>query len=163
MGEGLWWFLIAAVFLVAEFGHRAFYALFIGLGAIVAAVLALAGAGVIVQIPAFAVAALLGLFLVRPNLVRAMSSGEGRLVSGLQGQVGKEVFVAEAIGGAANPGRVRVEGELWKAISQDGKPIPSGTLVMVLELQGTTFVVQDLPTLGMAPFELPEDNEGDVP
>ena len=56
-----------------------------------------------------------------------------------------------------------MEGELWKAISQDGNPIASGTLVMVLELQGTTFVVQDLPTLGMAPFELPEDNEGDVP
>jgi hypothetical protein len=28
---------------------------------------------------------------------------------------------------------------------------------MILELQGTTFVVQDLPTLGLSPFELPED------
>jgi membrane protein implicated in regulation of membrane protease activity len=163
MGEALWWFLIAAVFLIAEFGHRAFYALFLGLGAIVAAVLAISGAGVVIQIPAFVVAAVLGLFLVRPTLVKAMSSGEGRLVSGLQGQVGKEVFVAEPIGGADNPGRVRVEGELWKAISHDGKPIASGTRVMVLELQGTMFVVQDLPTLGLAPFELPEINEGDVP
>jgi hypothetical protein len=29
---------------------------------------------------------------------------------------------------------------------------------MILDLQGTTFVVQDLPTLGLAPLELPEDN-----
>jgi membrane protein implicated in regulation of membrane protease activity len=158
MGEALWWFLIAAVFLIAEFGHRAFYALFIGIGAIVAAVLAVAGAGVVVQIPAFGVAAVLGLFLVRPSLMRAMSSGQYRLTSGIQGHVGQETIVTETAGDSAHPGRVRIDGELWKAVSHDGNPIPVGAVVMILDLQGTTFVVQDLPTLGLAPLELPEDN-----
>ncbi|HXY42793.1 MAG TPA: NfeD family protein [Acidimicrobiales bacterium] len=157
MGEALWWFLIAGVFLLAEFGHRAFYALFIALGAVVAAVLALAGVGVLVQIPAFVGAAVLGLFFLRPALVKAMSSGQYRLVSGMQGHVGHEAVVAEATGDVAHPGRIKIEGELWKAVSQDGKPIPAGTVVMILDLQSTTFVVQDLPTLGLAPLELPED------
>jgi len=157
MAEALWWFVIAAIFLIAEFGHRAFYALFVGLGAIVAAVLALAGVGVIVQIPAFVAAAVLGLFFLRPSLVKAMSSGQYRLVSGMQGKVGHEAIVAEATGDAAHPGRIKINGELWKAVSNDGKPIPAGTVVMILELQSTTFVVQDLPTLGLAPLELPED------
>ena len=95
MGEALWWFLIAAIFLAAEFGHRAFYALFVGLGAVVAAVLAIAGVGVLVQIPAFVVAAVLGLFFLRPSLVKAMSSGQYRLTSGIAGHVGHEAVVAE--------------------------------------------------------------------
>lgn len=157
MAEALWWFVIAAVFLLAEFGHRAFYALFVGLGAIVAAVLAIAGVAVVVQIPAFAAAAVLGLLFLRPTIVKAMSSGQYRLISGIQGHVGHEAIVAETTGDAAHPGRIEIEGELWKAVSQDGKPIPAGTVVMILDLQRTTFIVQDLPTLGLAPLELPED------
>jgi membrane protein implicated in regulation of membrane protease activity len=157
MGEAFWWFVIAGLFLAAEFGHRAFYAMFIAIGAVVAAVLAIAQVSVVVQIPAFAAAAVLGLFLVRPTLVRAMSSGQYRLISGIKGHVGKEAILAETAAGPANPGRVRLDGELWKAVSHDGTAIPAGTVVMILELQGTTFVVQDLPTLGLAPLELPED------
>ncbi|MDA8265694.1 MAG: NfeD family protein [Actinomycetota bacterium] len=157
MGEALWWFAIAAVFLVAEFGHRAFYALFVALGAVVAAVLALAGVGVIVQIPAFVAAAVLGLLLLRPAVARAMSAGQYRLVSGIKGHVGHEAIVAETVGGPAHPGRIRINGELWKAVSQDSTSIAPDTVVMILDLQNTTFVVQDLPALGLAPLELPED------
>jgi membrane protein implicated in regulation of membrane protease activity len=157
MGEAFWWIIVAVLFLAAEFGHRAFYAMFVAMGALVAAILAIANVSVVVQIPAFVVAAVLGLFLVRPALVRAMATGQYRLVSGIKGHVGKEAIVAETADGPGNPGRVKLDGELWKAISHDGKPIPAGTPVMILELQGTTFVVQDLPTLGLAPFELPED------
>jgi membrane protein implicated in regulation of membrane protease activity len=157
MGEAFWWFVVAALFLAAEFGHRAFYAMFIAIGALVAGVLAIAQVSVVVQIPAFAAAAVAGLFLVRPSLMRAMSAGQYRLVSGIKGHVGKEAVVAEAAGGPDSPGRIKLDGELWKAVSFDGKPIATGTVVMILELQGTTFLVQDLPTLGLAPLELPED------
>jgi inner membrane protein len=157
MGEALWWIVIAALFVAAEFGHRAFYAMFVAIGALVAAVLAVAQVSVVVQIPAFVVAAALGLLLVRPTIVRAMASGEYGLVSGIKAHVGKEAIVTESAGDPAHPGRVKLDGELWKAVSHDGNLIPAGTPVMILELQGTTFVVQDLPTLGLAPFELPED------
>lgn len=157
MGEAFWWIIIAALFLAAEFGHRAFYAMFVAMGAVVAAILAIANVSVVVQIPAFVAAAVLGLFLIRPALVRAASSGQYGLISGIKAHVGKEAIVAETAGGPANPGRVKLDGELWKAVSHDGTTIPAGTPVMILELQGTTFVVQDLPTLGLAQFELPED------
>lgn len=157
MGEALWWFLIAVIFLLAEFGHRAFYALFVALGAVVAAVLAVAGVGVVVQIPAFVAAAVAGIALLRPSLLRAMGRGQGELVSGIKAHVGTETVLVEAAAGPDRPGRVRIDGELWKAVSFDGKPIPAGTTVMLLELDSTTFVVEDLPSLGLAPFELPED------
>src|SRR5271165_6841230 len=102
MGEAAWWLLIAAIFIVVELGHRAFYAMFIGLGAIVAALAAIAGVGVAVQIPLFAAAAIAGLALIRPTVVRAMSRGEP-LVSGARGLVGKEAVVVEAVGRGTHP------------------------------------------------------------
>ncbi len=157
MGEALWWFLIAVIFLIAESGHRAFYALFVALGALVAAILAIAGVGVVVQIPAFVAAAVSGVAFLRPSILRAMRRGQGELVSGIKANVGKETVLVEAVDGPDSPGRVRINGELWKAVSFDGKPIAAGTTVMLLELNNTTFVVEDLPSLGLAPFELPED------
>jgi membrane protein implicated in regulation of membrane protease activity len=157
MGEAFWWVVIAALFLAAEFGHRAFYAMFVAMGAVVAAVLAVAGVSVVVQIPAFVGAAVLGLFLIRPALVRAAKTGQYGLISGIKAHVGKEAILTETAGGPSHPGRIKLDGELWKAVSHDGSVIPAGTTVMILELQGTTFVIQDLPTLGLAPFELPED------
>jgi membrane protein implicated in regulation of membrane protease activity len=156
MGEAAWWLLIAAIFVVVEFGHRAFYAMFIGLGALVAAIVAIAGLGVAVQIPVFVAAAIAGLVLIRPTVARAMSRGEP-LVSGAKGLVGKEAVVAEAVGRVTNPGKIRIQGELWKAVSNGDETIAPGTVVMILELQGSTFVVQDMPPLGSSPFELPED------
>lgn len=156
MGEALWWFIIAAVFFIAEFGHRAFYALFVAIGALVAAALALAGAGVVVQLPAFVAAAVAGVWLVRPVVMRAMG-GSHAMTSGIRGHVGKEVVLEEPAGDSAHPGRVKIDGELWKAVSSDGKVIPAGTTVMLLELEGTTFVVEDVHSLGLGSFELPEE------
>ncbi|MGD0084043.1 MAG: NfeD family protein [Acidimicrobiales bacterium] len=156
MGEAAWWLLIAAVFVVVELGHRAFYAMFIGLGALFAAMVAIAGLGVVVQIPVFVAAAIAGLVLIRPTVARAMSRGE-QLVSGAEGLVGKEAVVVEAVGRVTHPGKIRIQGESWKAVSNNDETIAPGTVVMILDLQGSTFVVQDMPALGLSPFELPED------
>jgi membrane protein implicated in regulation of membrane protease activity len=157
MSETAWWFVVAAAFVLVEFGHRAFFALFIALGAIVAAVLAVAGAPVEAQIPAFVAAAVGGVLLVRPSLQRAMSRGHYRLISGAEGLVGKEAVVTEEVGDITRPGRIRIQGEQWKALSSDGGPIEAGHVVMILELQGSTFVVSDLHALGLTPLELPDE------
>jgi membrane protein implicated in regulation of membrane protease activity len=157
MGEAVWWLIVAAIFLVLEFGHRQFFALFIGIGAAVAAIFAIAGLPVLVQLPVFMVAAAAGLLLLRPVLMRTMHVGQYGLVSGIKAHVGHEAVLVEPVVGTTHPGRIRLDGELWKAVSNDGTPIEAGTVVLLLELQGTTFVVQDLPTLGLTSLELPEE------
>lgn len=157
MSEAAWWFIVAAVFVLAEFGHRAFYAVFVALGALVAAVLASLGVPLAAQIPAFVVAAVGGLLLVRPSLQRAMSRGHYRLISGAGGLVGKEAVVTEQVGDITTPGRIEIQGEQWKALSGDGGPIAVGHVVMILELRGSTFVVSDLHALGLTSLEPPPE------
>jgi membrane protein implicated in regulation of membrane protease activity len=156
MGEAFLWIVLAVVFVVLEFGHRQLMAFFIAVGAILAAIVGLAGLGSVVQIPVFFAGAVSGLFLLRPMIMRSGGFRGYGLVSGIKAHVGEETVLVEAIGGAHEPGRVKLHGELWKAVASDGGSIPAGTLVMMIDMQGTTFIVQDISNLGLGTGALPE-------
>lgn len=158
MSEAAWWLLIAAVFVVAEVFHRAFYAMFVAVGALVAALLAFAGVPVVAQVPVFFAAGALGLMLIRPTVMRAMSSGHYRFISGAQGLIGREAVVTRPVGGISSPGKIRVQGEEWTALSSDGTSIPAGSVVMILELRDSRFVVEEMPQLGSGPMTLPDES-----
>ncbi len=157
MSDVVWWLIVAGIFVILEVGHRAFYAAFLAVGALAAALAAVAGAPLALQIPVFAVASVLGLFAARPPLMKTMSHGHYRLISGAQGLVGKEAVVTERVGDIRAPGRVRIQGEEWKALSNDGQPIEPGTVVMILELEGSTFIVQQMPEISPGLLEFPKD------
>ncbi len=145
MAEALFWLIVLAAFVVGEIYTRAFFALFVALAAGAAALAAAAGAAFALQGVVFVVSAGAGIAAARPPLRRAMTRGHYRLVSGAQGLVGKEGVVAVAIGDTAAPGKVRVQGELWSAVSAGGDVIEPGALVLLLELRGTRFVVDEIP------------------
>lgn len=157
MSEAAWWLVVAAIFVVAEAFHRAFFAMFVAAGALVAALLAFAGAPVAAQIPAFFAAGALGLWLIRPSVKRAMSSGQYGFISGAEGLVGQDAVVTRPVGDISHPGKIRIQGEEWTALSSDGSVIEPGTVVMILELRNSRFVVQQMPELGSTPLTLPEE------
>ena len=82
------------------------------------------------------VACLLGYLVVR--------SRNAKSLSGLDALVGEYGEVREAIG--EHPGKVFVQGELWKSISQSGKPILESAIVVVTEVQGMVLVVKERET-----------------
>ncbi|MGH9295165.1 MAG: NfeD family protein [Acidimicrobiales bacterium] len=148
MSDAWWWLIVAGIFLLIEVTHRAFYAAFLVIGALVAALVALASAPLAAQVPAFAAASVGGLLMARPSLTRAMARGHHRFVSGAQGLVGREAVVTETVADLRAPGKIAIQGEQWRALSSDGSPIEVGAVVLILELDSSTFVVQKLPELG---------------
>ena len=124
---------------VVEVASVAFYAAFLAVGALAAAVAALLGAGTLIQALVFLVISVAGVALVRPAVVRRRRP---RVVSGAQGMIGQTGLVVEPIEGRNQPGHVRVAGESWPAVSADGKPIEADATVTVIEIQGATLVVQ---------------------
>jgi len=156
MSEAVWWLLVAVVFVIAEAFHRAFYAIFIAVGALVASVLAVSGVPVAAQIPAFVAAGALSMWLIRPTVKRAMSSGHYGFISGAQGLVGREAVVSRRVGDITSPGKIKVQGEEWTALSSDGTPIEEGKVVMILDLRDSRFIVQEIPELGSTSLTLPE-------
>jgi membrane protein implicated in regulation of membrane protease activity len=132
------WIAFALAMAVVEVASVAFYAAFLALGAIAAAVAALLGANVYLQAGVFLAIALVGILVVRPALVRRRGPP---VVSGARGMIGQTGIVVEPIKGEHVAGHVRFAGESWPAVSADGKPIAAEETVTVIEIRGSTLVV----------------------
>jgi membrane protein implicated in regulation of membrane protease activity len=56
--------------------------------------------------------------------------------------VGQQAVLLEPILGVGQPGHVKIAGELWPALTEDGSPVPVNTLVVVTALRSTTLIVR---------------------
>jgi membrane protein implicated in regulation of membrane protease activity len=55
--------------------------------------------------------------------------------------LGQEAMVVDAIKGAHQPGHVRVAGESWPAVSEDGAPVAAGATIRIVGIRQTMLVV----------------------
>ena len=83
------WVIIAVALLIVEATTTAFVAVYFGIAALVAALVGVVGGPPALQIAAFAVAAVAGLWLTRPALKRAASSGP-QLRTGVEAMRGRK-------------------------------------------------------------------------
>jgi membrane protein implicated in regulation of membrane protease activity len=148
LGDHLWaaWLLLAVALGVAEMVSLDLILLMVAAGALVGALVALAGAPFILQVLLAAGASGAMLLLVRPSLVARLHDGP-TLVSGHDRLVGQQGVVTEELS-ALNPGRVKVGGEIWSACPYDeGLTIPPGATVEVFAIRGATAYVHPVGEL----------------
>lgn len=172
------WLVLGVVLLAVEFRHFAFFAFFGAIGSFAATgVAALAPDLVALQVVVAVVVAAIGIIAFRPLMSeRFHRRQEGRLGRGVHGTlIGEEVTTLDVVGSLDEVGHVRLAGERWLAVSGSDDPIPAGTRVLVVAVEGTTLVVwpvdgsTPLPDADVAPGELQEGtpssdrNEGDQP
>lgn len=144
MSPALLWFLLAAALLVGEIVTPSFFLAALAIAALGAAVAGFVGAGVWLQVLTFAIAAGLSTALARPLAERFLHSGMRSLPTNVAALIGLEARVTEPIE-EGRMGRVKVRGDDWRAVSDDGLPIAAGARVIVTEVEGTTLHVVRYP------------------
>ncbi|MBT2376301.1 hypothetical protein AMK21_16545 [Streptomyces sp. CB00316] len=133
------WLLAAAALGVAEFFTLTLVFGLLAGAALVAAVVAGVGIGLLGQLVALALAAVAGLVVVRPVALRAMDRSPVTR-EGSDALIGKRAEVMQEV--TATHGLVKVSGEEWSARALDETHvIPVGALVDVMEIEGATAVV----------------------
>jgi membrane protein implicated in regulation of membrane protease activity len=141
----IFWLIVAVLLAAGEVHTQAFYLLFAAVGAAVAAVLAAVGLALYVQVLVGAVAAVAGVFAVRPVLKNAM---EGRLSApyrfpGLAGGlVGARAVTVDTVGDEHHPGHALLGNERWLAITDAPQALSPDTAVVVAAVRGTTLLVR---------------------
>ncbi len=136
------WLAVALAFGVAEMLTLAFYGVFLVVGALAAGAAAVVGVPPVGQVIVFCLVSVVGVVAARPPLMRYLKRGHpGEVKSGAQAMIGLEALVVDEIGGAHDPGHVRVAGENWPAISADGNRIAEGSTVRINSLRQATLVV----------------------
>ena len=138
------WIVVAALLLVAEMFAPGFWLASVAIGCGAAALAALLPIGLLGQVLVFAVSTVGSLFGLRPVLVRRFLHARGMEVrTNVEALVGKSGVVTKRIDPVTRVGRVVVEGEDWRgALLEGGGEIEPGTRVIVVQVDGSTLVVE---------------------
>ena len=136
LAQHLWqmWAVVAVICLILELTAG---------GAFFAAIAAAVGAGIYVQLLTFAVFTLISLFWVRPFAQRYLHKGEDNRVSNADALLSRQGRVVEAVK-ADGFGRVQIDGDIWKAVTNETADIPEGANVRVVGRESTIITVETI-------------------
>ena len=135
------WLIVTGLLVAGEVVTGAFVLGPLAIAAVVAAVVALLGAGIALQIVAFTAGALASLLLLRPVAMRHLRTPRA-IRTGTAALVGARAVVLERVDDFG--GRVKIGGEEWSARAFfDGHVIEPGTRVEVAKIDGATALVYE--------------------
>ncbi len=138
----LFWLILAFIFFVFEAATVALLSVWFGLGALLAAAVAVLGAGVAVQIIVFILVSLMCLLWGIKYRDRIWIARKHKTPTNADRLLGKEGLVLEPINNLRGRGQVKVEGHVWSARTADGEPVEEGVLVRVTAISGVKLVVE---------------------
>ena len=145
LAQHLWqmWAVIAVVCLILELMAGDFFIICFSIGAVFTALVAGLGGGFYLQLLTFAVFSLISLFWVRPFAKRYLRKGEDTRVSNADALLGRQGRVVESVK-ADGFGRVQIDGDIWKAVTNEQQDIPEGSNVRVIGRESTIITVETI-------------------
>lgn len=125
------WAVVAMVCLIMEMSSGDFYITCFGIGAVTALLLSLFGTPFWAQVIAFAVFSVLSIYFLRPHLVAWINRSAGLRASNADAIIGRVGEVSETIE-TGRYGRVKLDGDDWKAQADADVDLPVGTKVRIV-------------------------------
>ncbi|MBS3914557.1 MAG: NfeD family protein [Bacteroidetes bacterium] len=140
MNHETYWAVAGLILVIADLVFGTFFILFVGLGALITALLTWTGLlpDLTWQWIVFAGTSTLGLLLFRKKLVAAFGKGAGVKY---QEHIGHVVVVAVDIP-ENGEGRVNYRGAEWNAITTDKKALPAGSKAIIRNFDGIVLEVE---------------------
>ena len=141
MDDWVLWMIAAGVLAVGEIATLGFFLGPIAVAALVTAVVALAGAGVAIQLVVFTLVSASSVAVLRPIARRHLHTPP-QLRTGAAALVGTRALVLERVD--SDGGCVKIGGEVWSARAYDEDEVMEpGTRVDVLKIDGATALVSE--------------------
>lgn len=135
------WVIVTLLFFILEIFTAGFAVACFSIGAAGAAIVAGCGGSFLWQLIVFAVLSLVALVVVRPIVMKTFYKKD-TTATNADALIGREGRVSEAIDPETGKGRVAIDGDDWKAVSEDGTPIEKGIKVAVISRDGVIVTVK---------------------
>ncbi len=135
------WLIIAIIFLIIEVLTPGIF-LFscFSIGAIFAMILSFLSKSVLLQCLVFATVSILSIYFLKPILMKIVSTASVK--SNINRLVDKTGIVIERIEGNKTMGLVKVENELWRAVSINNEIIEKDEEVIIIKVEGAHLLVR---------------------
>ena len=140
--EYYYWLIAAIVLVIVEICTAGFGALCFALGAAFSALVSGLGGSFTWQILVFVVVSLLTFIFLRPGVVRFLDKKSKDVKTNAEAIIGRKGIVSECIDASQHTGRVAIDGDDWKAVSEDGSVIEKGTDVEIIKLDSIIVTVK---------------------
>ena len=143
LSNNVWlvWIFVSIICLIIELGSGDLFLLCFAIGALGGSVAAALGWGIIPQLIVMAICTLLSIFFVRPVALKYLHRHDDNRVSNADALLGRKGKVTQTIS-AGGFGRVAIDGDDWKSVSDDGRPIERGTKVEVVGRESIILTVR---------------------
>ncbi|MCQ2350938.1 MAG: NfeD family protein [Paludibacteraceae bacterium] len=137
-----YWLIATAVLVILELVTAGFGVICFAIGTLIAAVLAYFELGLEYQISAFIVGSILALIFIRPFALKWLNKHKGEQVqTNADAIIGRKAVVTETIDASKGTGYVKIDGDMWKAVSQTGAVIEAGVEVTVISRESIILTV----------------------
>lgn len=136
------WLIVAIILVILEIATAGFGVICFAIGAGFSALAAGMGANLTWQIVIFAVVSLLTFIFLRPVVMRFLDKKSKDVKTNADALVGRKGVVSERIDAAQHTGRVAIDGDDWKAVSENGEVIEKGTEVEIVKLDSIIITVK---------------------
>ena len=136
------WLALLILFTIGEAVTVGLTSIWFAAGSLAALIFALLEAPLWLQIAVFMVVSALCLLAIRPVMQKYFNSNVE--ATNADRILGSEAIVTEDILNIQGKGAVAIGGLTWSARSEHDVPIPSGTLVRVLRIEGVKVFVEEL-------------------
>ena len=139
------WLLVAALFVVIEIFTSGFAVACFSVGCVFGAILAACELSLTWQVVAFAVGTFLAFILIRPVVMRYLDkkTNDNHVKTNMDSIIGKTAVVTEKIE-ENGFGRVKIDGDDWKAQTSDGSAVEVGTKVKIEAFESIILTVKKL-------------------
>ena len=137
-----YWLIAAIILVIVEICTAGFGSICFAIGAGFAALAAGLGASFTWQIVIFAALSLVTFIFLRPVVIRFLEKKSKDVKTNADALIGRKGVVSERIDAQQHTGRVAVDGDDWKAVSEDGLVIEKGEEVVITHRESIIVTVR---------------------
>lgn len=138
------WIIIALLLFIIEILTSGFALFCISVGAIAAAIASGLDVGLKGQLVWFSIATLASYVTVRPLMIKYFYKKSKQVRTNTDSLIGRVAIVSETIDIDNNSGRVKIDGDVWKAVTSAREIIEIGEKTVVEQVNSTILTVKKL-------------------
>ena len=140
--EYYYWLIAAIVLVILEIMTAGFGVICFAIGAAFAALVSGLGGTLTWQVVVFVVVSMLAFIFLRPVVIRFLDKKSKNVKTNAEALIGRRGVVSECIDAEQHTGRVAIDGDDWKAVSEDGSVIEKGADVEIVKLDSIIVTVK---------------------
>lgn len=138
------WVIVALVFVIVEIFTSGFAVMCISFGCLFGAGASALDWDIKWQLLLFAIGTVLAFLTVRPLIYKFFYKKSNEVKTNVDALIGRRAIVTERIEGELRPGRIKVDGDDWKAVSTIEEPIEAGEAVEITAIDSIIVTVKKI-------------------